>query len=180
MAKRLTDANGDDYVLVSGNPLRAGDLVLVEAMARQFALAAEPTRLVGELQKARVTGETERLRSALLASIAHDPRTPLASIIGSTTSLLEHGDRTPPGEREQVFDMFHRIEAGDRAAKGTGLGLTICQGLIGAHGGTVEALEGSDGRGTRMRITLPLPPEPAAPSAGQEGRARSSGRPRPG
>jgi two-component system sensor histidine kinase KdpD len=83
-----------------------------------------------------------------------------------TLDVIDEGPGIPPEERERVFDMFHRIEAGDRAAKGTGLGLTICQGLIGAHGGTVEALEGPAGRGTRMRITLPLPPEPAAPAVG--------------
>lgn len=39
---------------------------------------------------------------------------------------------------------------------GTGLGLTICQGMIGAHGGSLQALPGRDGRGTLIRITLPL------------------------
>ncbi|MCL1420835.1 hypothetical protein M3J50_26480, partial [Enterobacter hormaechei] len=38
----------------------------------------------------------------------------------------------------------------------TGLGLTICQGMVGAHGGSVQALPGRDGRGTLIRITLPL------------------------
>ena len=40
--------------------------------------------------------------------------------------------------------------------------MTICQGMIGAHGGSIEALPGTDGRGTTIRITLPLI-EPAAP-----------------
>ncbi|MBJ7516425.1 MAG: hypothetical protein JHC82_09385, partial [Stenotrophomonas sp.] len=39
---------------------------------------------------------------------------------------------------------------------GTGLGLAICQGMIGAHGGSVQALAGEDGRGTLIRISLPL------------------------
>ena len=45
--------------------------------------------------------------------------------------------------------------AATRGREGTGLGLTICQGMIGAHGGSVEALPGADGRGTTIRITLP-------------------------
>ena len=44
---------------------------------------------------------------------------------------------------------------GDRHAAGTGLGLTITHGVISAHGGTVEVLDGPDGVGTVMRITLP-------------------------
>jgi two-component system sensor histidine kinase KdpD len=54
------------------------------------------------------------------------------------------------------------VERGDRGRHGTGLGLTICQGMIGAHGGNVQALPGRDGRGTLIRITLPLlQPHPA-------------------
>lgn len=57
----------------------------------QAALAVERTILVADLEKAHLVSETERLRSALLSSVSHDLRTPLASIIGSTTSLLEYG-----------------------------------------------------------------------------------------
>src|SRR5260221_558858 len=47
----------------------------------------EPADLAEDIDGARLTGEAERLRSALLASISHDLRTPLASILGSATSL---------------------------------------------------------------------------------------------
>ena len=53
--------------------------------------------------------------------------------------------------------MFYSVERGDRGRKGTGLGLAICQGMVGAHGGTRRGLARPDGRGTRIRITLPLP-----------------------
>src|SRR5687768_17957797 len=43
--------------------------------------------------------ETERIRSALLASISHDLRTPLAVITGSSSTLAERGERLPPEER---------------------------------------------------------------------------------
>jgi len=51
--------------------------------------------------------------------------------------------------------MFYSVERGDRGRQGTGLGLAICRGMIGAHGGSVEALPGADGHGTTIRITLP-------------------------
>jgi two-component system sensor histidine kinase KdpD len=250
------------------------------------------TRLVTELEDARVSGETERLRSALLSSVSHDLRSPLASMIGSASSLasywsaISEGDRrslldtiqqegerldryiqnlldmtrlghsgltlnrdwigvdellgsavsrlqryqpdvrvqttiaadvptiwvhpalieqavfnvlenaakfSPPGEpvqvdaklvddalridvrdrgpgipedeRARIFDMFYSVERGDRGRHGTGLGLAICQGMVGAHGGSVQALPRPDGRGTVIRITLPLlTPAPQAPA----------------
>ena len=266
---------------------------IAEAMADDIAQALERTRLVGDLESARVSGETERLRSALLSSVSHDLRSPLASIIGAASSLdnyaasmnaedrhslldtirlegerldryiqnlldmtrLGHGGLTlnrdwigvdelvgsavsrlqryqpetrfelslaaglrpiwvhpalieqalfnvlenaakfsppddpvaidarlvdgalridvsdrgpgiPDDERKRIFDVFYSVERGDRGREGTGLGLTICQGMVGAHGGSVEALPGIQDdqgrRGTTIRITLPLFEPPAA------------------
>jgi len=264
---------------------------LVEAMADDIAQAMLRTRLVSDLEDARVTGETERLRSALLSSVSHDLRSPLAAIVGAAETLdtygrgmgeddrhslldtvrlegerldryiqnlldmtrLGHGGLTlnrdwigvdeligsaatrlqryqpdvrfdialakglaplwvhpalveqaifnvienaakfspageaiaidardidgvlridvadrgpgiPEDERKRIFDMFFSVERGDRGRQGTGLGLAITQGMIGAHGGGVEALPGPDGRGTTIRITLPRM-TPAAASA---------------
>ncbi|MFT4249506.1 MAG: ATP-binding protein, partial [Pseudomonas sp.] len=262
---------------------------LAEAMVEDIGQAALRTRLVADLESARVSGETERLRSALLSSVSHDLRSPLASMIGSASSLASYGEAMdaadrrslletiqlegerldryiqnlldmtrlghtglslnrdwigvdelvgsavrrlqryqpqakvdlalapdlppiwvhpalveqalfnvlenaakfsppdapvtvhaqlregalridvadrgpgiPEDERARIFDMFYSVERGDRGRHGTGLGLTICQGMIGAHGGSVEALAGADGRGTLIRITLPLL-QPAPP-----------------
>jgi two-component system sensor histidine kinase KdpD len=65
---------------------------LLEGLADQAAVAIERTRLVQAMEEAKVLTETERLRAALLSSVSHDLRTPLASIIGSVTSLLNYGD----------------------------------------------------------------------------------------
>jgi two-component system sensor histidine kinase KdpD len=51
--------------------------------------------------------------------------------------------------------MFYTVRRGDRHAAGTGLGLTITHGVVSAHGGTVEVLDGPDGVGAVIRITLP-------------------------
>ncbi len=64
---------------------------LLEALAGQAAVAIERGRLVREMEQARLLTETERLRDALLSSVSHDLRTPLASIIGAVTSLLSYG-----------------------------------------------------------------------------------------
>jgi two-component system sensor histidine kinase KdpD len=64
---------------------------LLGALAGQAAVAIERTRLVREMEQARLQAETERLRDALLSSVSHDLRTPLVSIIGAATSLLTYG-----------------------------------------------------------------------------------------
>jgi len=73
--------------------------------------------------------------------------------------VIDRGPGIPEAERARIFDMFHSVSRGDRAVKGTGLGLSICRGMIGAHGGTVEALP-APGGGTVLRICLPLPAAP--------------------
>jgi two-component system sensor histidine kinase KdpD len=255
---------------------------LIEAMIDDVAQALLRTRLVADLQEARLTGETERLRSALLSSVSHDLRSPLAAIIGAAGSLDTYGDAmnaedrhslletvriegerldryiqnlldmtrlghgamtlrrdwigidellgsattrlqrydpmvrfdmrisprlaplwvhpalveqalfnvlenaarfSPPAspitisaaeaeegmrieitdrgpgipedERARIFDMFFSVERGDRGRQGTGLGLAITRGMVGAHGGAVEALPGPGGIGTTVRILLP-------------------------
>jgi two-component system sensor histidine kinase KdpD len=259
---------------------------LALAMIQDIGQALERARLSDELEGARVQGETERLRNALLSSVSHDLRSPLASMIGAAGTLVSYEDKLPPGERRElleailgegqrldryiqnlldmtrlghgtlklnrdwtdsaeivaaavtrlrklfpdlrvemlvpdepvllyvhpalieqalfnilenaarfsppgepvrvavrsvddrlqidvgdrgpgipederarIFDMFYSVSRGDRANQGTGLGLAICRGMIGAHGGSVEALP-RDGGGTTIRITLPLPPPP--------------------
>mgnify|MGYP001025805377 CR=1 FL=1 len=259
---------------------------LALAMVQDIGQALERARLADELEGARVQGETERLRNALLSSVSHDLRSPLASMIGAADTLASYGEQLPPGERRElleailgegqrldryiqnlldmtrlghgtlklnrdwtdvaeivaaavgrlcklfptlrvetmlpsdtlllfvhpalieqalfnilenaarfspadeavqlvvrgegdrllidvsdrgpgipeaeralIFDMFYSVSRGDRASQGTGLGLAICRGMIGAHGGSVEALP-RDGGGTTIRITLPLPPPP--------------------
>jgi two-component system, OmpR family, sensor histidine kinase KdpD len=62
---------------------------LLDALIDQGALAIERVHLVEDLERSRLTAETERLRSALLTSISHDLKTPLASILGSAGTLRD-------------------------------------------------------------------------------------------
>ena len=52
----------------------------------------ERVRLVGDVEQAKLNSEADRLRSALLTSISHDLKTPLASIIGAVGTLKDFGD----------------------------------------------------------------------------------------
>lgn len=71
-------------------------------------------------------------------------------------TVTDQGPGIPEAERKQVFDMFFSGEGGDTERHGSGLGLAICSGMIGAHGGSIEALAGPGDRGTRIAIHLPV------------------------
>jgi PAS domain S-box-containing protein len=68
----------------------------------------------------------------------------------------DEGVGIPKEERELVFEAFRQVERKERA-KGAGLGLAICKGLILAHGGSIW-VEDSDTVGTTIAFTLPLAP----------------------
>ncbi|MDP3406723.1 sensor histidine kinase KdpD [Bosea sp. (in: a-proteobacteria)] len=78
-------------------------------------------------------------------------------------AVTDEGPGIPEAERERVFDLFHRVAEGDSRPAGTGLGLSIVKGLVEAHGGTVMAGAGPDGRGTAIVMRLAL-----APSSSEE------------
>ena len=71
---------------------------------------------------------------------------------------IDIGDAGPgiaPGDRDRVFEPFFRGERQpEHAVKGTGIGLSIVQEYIAAHGGRISLLP--DGPGARFRIELPL------------------------
>ena len=275
-------------------PIEAAARRTAEALAEQTATAVERMQLTERHDRARAEVEAERLRTALLSSLSHDLRTPLGSIEGAASSLLEDGGAlapdvrrelaqtileesrrmtrlvtnlldmvrvetgtlavrkswqpleeplgvallrmderlgsrpvetrlpedlpfvpidellieqvfvnllenavkyTPPGSpitiaaqaengavrvdvsdrgpgvpaatRELVFHKFHRGggASGADAPGGAGLGLTICRGIVAAHGGRIWVDE-SEGGGAAFRFTLPLdgPPMSAPPA----------------
>ncbi len=74
---------------------------LLDAFATQSAMAIEAVQLGEEAQQARLLREKERLQAAVLNSISHDLRTPLVSITGTLSSLLQ-GD--------VLFDEHSRLE----------------------------------------------------------------------
>lgn len=62
---------------------------LLETFLGQIAQAITRVRLTEQARKAQVEMEAERLRNSLLSSISHDLRTPLATIVGSASTLVE-------------------------------------------------------------------------------------------
>src|SRR5829696_8061928 len=80
----------------------------------QARTALERARLAEEVNAARAAAETERVRNTLLASISHDFRTPLASILGAATSLIDYGARLPePARRDLLGQVKDEAESLD-------------------------------------------------------------------
>ncbi|CAO3441184.1 DUF4118 domain-containing protein [Azospirillum endophyticum] len=75
---------------------------LLDALIDQAALAIERVTLAEDVDRTKLAAETERLRSALLTSISHDLRTPLASILGSATSLVSYGPMMDEDDRRDL------------------------------------------------------------------------------
>jgi two-component system sensor histidine kinase KdpD len=257
---------------------------LLDALMDQAALAIERVRLVADMDRVQRTVETDRLRSALLTSISHDLKTPLASVLAAAGTLrdlsgslddaqkadvlgtiideserlnrfianlldmtkleagavvpnaslhdigevlgsalhraakilahhrvdvdlaadlpmvrvdavlfeqvlfnlldnaakyappgttiriqswreseavslqiLDEGDGIPPGDLEQIFDKFYRVQKGDQVRAGTGLGLAISRGFVEAMRGTITAANRTDHSGAVFTIRLPIP-----------------------
>lgn len=88
------------------HPRRVGSpeqIHMLETFASQTALAIERATLASEAQQAHVTAETERMRAALLSSVSHDLRTPLAVITGATSTLLHGQDALDPTTKDDLL-----------------------------------------------------------------------------
>ena len=77
---------------------------LLTALSQPLAQALARAQLAQDLESARLHGETEQLRSALLASVSHDLRTPLTSMRGSIDSLLALGEAIPLEDRRELLE----------------------------------------------------------------------------
>ncbi len=87
-------------------PLDSEARALLDTLSEQTAAALERASLAREMVSARTATETERVRNTLLASISHDFRTPLSSILGSATSLINYGDKLDAGAKKDLLGQI--------------------------------------------------------------------------
>ncbi len=84
---------------------------LLDALADQAAVAIERVNLAVNVDRTRLLAETERLRSALLTSISHDLRTPLAAILGAASGLESyHALLSDTGRRDLLATIRDEAE----------------------------------------------------------------------
>jgi two-component system sensor histidine kinase KdpD len=87
----------------TGPILTPDDRRLLDALIDQTALAIERVYLVEDMERGKRTVETERLRSALLTSISHDLKTPLAAVMGAAGTLRDLSTNLTDAERTELL-----------------------------------------------------------------------------
>ena len=79
---------------------------LLDTLAEQTAAALDRALLSRDMVTAKTATETERVRNTLLASISHDFRTPLSSILGAATSLIDYRDKLPEAAQKDLLGQI--------------------------------------------------------------------------
>jgi heavy metal sensor kinase len=112
-----------------------------------------------------LTGDTERLAQVVtnLLTNAIQYNVPDGRVTVSLSnqdglavlSIADTGQGIPKEDLPRVFERFYRADQSRTGAGNAGLGLAICQAIVAAHGGTIEAAS-EEGTGTTFIIRLPL------------------------
>lgn len=140
-----------------------------QALADQLGIALQRAQAARAQQRAHDEAQTQAVRNALLAAIAHDHRTPLATITGAATSLLDQGARLQGAQRDKLARTI--VDEAARLARLTDNTLQLAR--LDAPGVTLrcdwesaEDLAGSAIRRARQRApgrALHVRVEPALP-----------------
>ncbi|AEE97987.1 DUF4118 domain-containing protein [Mahella australiensis] len=97
--------------LGNADMLTEGQKSFIDTIATQIAPVLERERLYEKQQRAKIEMEHERLRSDLLRAISHDLRTPLTSILGSSSTVIENYDvLTDEMRRDFLQDIYDDAE----------------------------------------------------------------------
>jgi len=172
----------DDLLLLArldqGRPLEREpvDLAAVASDAVESARAIEPERTIELVSEdpAWIVGDASRLRQVIDNLLdnarVHAPDSPVnveVSLDGSEEALLRIGDRGPGLDPEVQGRIFERFTRGDpsrsRGTGGVGLGLSIVQAIVAAHGGSVTVSSREEGS-TGFVVRLPVDGPPEAPA----------------
>ncbi|WP_068400827.1 sensor histidine kinase [Kribbia dieselivorans] len=157
-APTLRLAAGAGRELVTFGPdLFAADRRLLTVLASSAGQAWERAELADEAARSRQLAETDRVRSALLAAVGHDLRTPIAGIKASASALREPRITLEPSETRELLDSIvdgadhlsalvdnllalSRIQAGALSVHPRAIGLdeVVARALVSLHAHDVE------------------------------------------
>ena len=176
----------DDLLLLArldqGRPLERVpvDLDLLVTDAVSDARAADSARRVTARIDApvRVNGDDMRLRQVLgnllRNALVHTPAGTAIEVrlrrdgASAVIEVIDHGPGIAHDHAHRIFERFHRSDPGrSRDQGGSGLGLSIVDAVVTAHGGGIR-VEDTLGGGATFMIELPAIPAPAPPPMGGE------------
>ncbi|HEY5337374.1 MAG TPA: sensor histidine kinase KdpD [Rhizomicrobium sp.] len=115
---------------------------LLDALIDQSALAIERSQLVERIDEAQVHLEADKLRVAMLTSLSHDLRTPLASILGSATTLLTNRNLYDAAQTDELLATIR--DEGERLDRFVGNLLDMSRLEAGALGVKLEDIDVSE------------------------------------
>ncbi len=166
----------DDMLLIArldqGRPLEAKpvDLQVIARDAAADARAVAPQRAItlDAPSAVVVSGDDTRLRQVVgnlvRNALVHTPPTTPVDIAVTTVNgtahleVADHGPGLKAEDRERIFEPFYRADASrSRDSGGAGLGLSIVNAVVVAHGGRVQVRE-TGGGGATFDVELPLAP----------------------
>jgi len=96
---------------VAGRAPGAEQRHLLDALARQGALALERVGLAAGAEAAALRARTEAMRSSLLSAVSHDLRTPLAAITGAASALTGGAPGLDPAQRDELAETIYEESA---------------------------------------------------------------------
>jgi PAS domain S-box-containing protein len=146
---------------------------LIDRARHEFTLEmpARPVWLHGDATRlAQVLGNV--LNNAAKYTLPGGRIALRAQVVGGTAviEVQDNGVGIAPELSMQVFDLFVQgPQTVATAQGGLGIGLSLVRRLVEMHGGVVGVHSEGEGRGTTVRITLPLAPEAAARDGGLDG-----------
>ena len=148
-------------------PVVTASHAIVESAMPQLQTLAAQHQFVTAVPAALppVLADTQRIAQVLANLVANAAKfSPTGTRIQVSARLAgdfvqvevhDEGQGIPPAERARVFEVFHQVLGDTKRHAGAGLGLTICKGLVEAHGGAIW-IEDRPGPGATVAFTLPL------------------------
>ncbi len=185
----LLDAGRIEAGTLSVDPETSEVIALADAAKNAFVSGGGRHTVVIDLpgELPAVMADRERvvqvLKNLLSNAARHSPESSPIRIEAAreaghvAVSVCDKGRGVPPEMLGQLFRKHVALDGG-RAAEGmgpSGLGLSICKGLVEAHGGRIRAESPGLGHGARFTFTLPVAEGAAAPAQRARRRARLSG-----
>jgi two-component system sensor histidine kinase KdpD len=166
-ADQVVEVGRDAVLALRGHRLPADRLQLLSALASQLAVAVRGRTLAQEAADAATRSEADALRTAILAAVSHDLRTPLASIKASVSSLRDEDVAWSPdemaqfletieGETDRLTNLVENLLDMSRIQVGA---LTLVRGVVGFDEVVAKAVASlpDGGRGLEVDVPETLP-----------------------
>jgi len=140
---------------------------LLDALARQGALAIERVSLASDAEAADLRARTEEMRSSLLSAVSHDLRTPLAAITGAASALIGGAPGLDAARRDELAETIGEESARLERLVGNLLDMTrLASGALDVKREWIPAEELVGGVLTRLEHALAGRPVKTSLAAG--------------